>query len=216
MPLALVDDICGIQKCGIRSLKLNASINSHIKLKKLKFHVPDQEGKTKCHKLHIGKKSEFCPELKVHGKRVEEVIDDTYLGDVISADGTNKKNLQKRILRGSGIISQIMNLLDTVCHGHNYIDTALLLRESMFLNSVLNNTEVWYNLKKSEVAVFEALDLTLLRRIMKAPTSTPKEAFYLELGLLPIGVLLKSKRIRYLFYLLHREKEEMLGQFFRL
>ena len=110
---------------------------------------------------------------------------------MISADGTNKKNLQKRILRGSGIISQIMNLLDTVCHGHNYIETALLLRESMFLNSVLNNTEVWYNLKKSEVAAFEALDLTLLRRIMKAPTSTPKEAFYLELGLLPIGVLLK-------------------------
>ena len=54
----------------------------------------------------------------------------------------------------------------------------------------------------------------LLRRILKAPISTPKEALYLELGILPIGVLIKSKRIKYLHYILKRDKKEMIYQFF--
>ena len=54
LPLAMVDDLNAISKCGIESVELNAFINTQIELKKLKFHVPDKDGKTKCHKMHIG------------------------------------------------------------------------------------------------------------------------------------------------------------------
>ena len=56
LPLAFVDDLNGISKCGFDSLALNTFINTQIELKKLKFHVPDSKGKTKCHKLHIENK----------------------------------------------------------------------------------------------------------------------------------------------------------------
>ena len=54
LPLAFVDDLNGISKCGNESLALNVFLTTQIELKKLKFHVPDKSGKTKCHKMHIG------------------------------------------------------------------------------------------------------------------------------------------------------------------
>ena len=214
LPLAMVDDINAISKCGLDSVALNTFVNTQIELKKLRFHVPDKRGKSKCHKIHVGKHSGTCPILKVHGTVMESVTEDDYLGDIISSDGKNKKNVEKRISKGLGIITQIMNLLETISFGHHYIEIALLLRESMFLNGILNNVEVWYGLSKGEVEEFEDLDRFLLKKILQAPISTPQEAFHLELGLIPIGVLIQSRRINFLHYLLTRSETEMIFQFF--
>ena len=53
MPLAVVDDLLGIAKCGEQSVDNNTTINSGIEMKKLKFHTPDARGKSKCHTIHI-------------------------------------------------------------------------------------------------------------------------------------------------------------------
>ena len=111
LPLAMVDDILAINECGNKSLLMNTFIDTHITMKKLKFHAPDQSGKSKCHKLHIGKFNDFCPKLKVHGSVMENVQFDTYLGDIISSDGKNTLNIRNRVSRGNGIVSQIMNIL---------------------------------------------------------------------------------------------------------
>ena len=214
LPLAMVDDINAISKCGIDSVATNTFINTQIELKKLRFHVPDRNGKSKCHRIHIGEHSETCPILKVHGTVMETVTEDDYLGDIISSDGKNKKNVEKRLSKGLGIITQIMNLLESISFGQHYIEIALLLRESMFINGILNNVEVWYGLSKAEIDEFEDLDRFLLRKILQTPVSTPKEAIYLELGIIPIGVLIQSRRINFLYYLLMRDQSEMIYQFF--
>ena len=111
IPLAMVDDILGISVCGNKSIAMNTFINTNIEMKKLKFHTPNTTGKSKCHKLHIGKSNKLCPELLVHGCSMEMVQSDTYLGDVISSDGSNTENLRKRISKGKGILAQIRNIL---------------------------------------------------------------------------------------------------------
>ena len=63
LPLACVDDLLGFATCGNKSIALNTFINTHIEIKKLRFHTPSSTGKTKCHKLHIGKANKLCPEL---------------------------------------------------------------------------------------------------------------------------------------------------------
>ena len=70
-----------------------------------------------------------------------------------------------------------MNLLENVSFGKHYVEIALLLRESMFVNGILFNAEVWYGLTKSELAEFEKLDRLLLRRFLQVPVSTPQESF---------------------------------------
>ena len=72
---------------------MTISINTLIELKKLTFHTPEVNKKSKCHVMHIGKENKSCPEMKVHGKVVESVSQAVNLGDVISQDGSNTSNI---------------------------------------------------------------------------------------------------------------------------
>ena len=64
--LEMVDNIVDMQLCRKDSLKSNAAINTFIENKKLTM------GKDKCHKIHCGKRNNFCPELKVHKETMHE------------------------------------------------------------------------------------------------------------------------------------------------
>ena len=57
---------------------------------------------------------------------MEEVSSDEYLGDIISNNGKNTKNIQSRVAKGLGIISQIMDLLKNVSFGKHYFEIAKL------------------------------------------------------------------------------------------
>ena len=145
---------------------------------------------------------------------MEEVAYDTYLGDIISADGRNTRNIKKRVGKGLGIIADIVNLLGMINLGEYYFETVTLLRESVFLNGILTNAEIWYSLTKDEIKELEDLDLTLLRKVFKVPYSTPSEAYYLELGILSIETTIKKRRLNFFHYLLNRKEDEMLYSFF--
>ena len=64
MTLSMVDDILAVARCGNKSLAVNTYINSQIEMKRLRFHTPDKNGKSKCNGLHIGKKNHMCPTLR--------------------------------------------------------------------------------------------------------------------------------------------------------
>ena len=77
----------------------------------MRFHTPDEKGKSKC---HVGKQKTECADAKVHGFSLEKVKSDTYLGDIISHDGKNKKNVESRLSKGLGIVGQVMDILKCV------------------------------------------------------------------------------------------------------
>ena len=212
--LAMVDDLLGIAPCGIESLALNTFINVQIELKKLKFHTPGSDGKTKCHKIHIGRKNEFCPNLLVHGTVMPSVSSDTYLGDIISGDGSNKLNIENRISKGVGKIAQIMSMVERISLGKHYFKIAFLFRETIFLSSILTNSEIWYRVSEAELEELESLDRGLMKRIFSLPSSTPTSALYLESGCLTISTIIKARRINYLQYLVKLPQDEMLSRFF--
>ena len=76
--------------------------------------------------------------------KIEKTENEKYLGDVISCNGKNDNNIQKRKERGIGIISQILSILKEVCFGPFFFKVAVMLRNSLFLSSILLNSEVWY------------------------------------------------------------------------
>ena len=214
LPLAFVEDLNGIARCGFDSIALNTFLTTQIELKKLRFHVADVKGKSKCVKMHVGKKHDFCPTLKVHGTIMPEVTEETYLGDLLTSDGKNTKNIKCRVSKGIGIISQIMNLLEKISFGPHLFEIAMLLRDSMLINGTINNAEIWYNLTETEVQEFENIDNLFFRRLLEVPKSAPIEAYFLELGAIPIGVIIKARRVNYLHSVLSREKTSMLYTFF--
>ena len=65
----------------------------------MEFHTPDVNGKSKCNKMHIGKENMTCPDLKVHGTKMGSVTGATYLGDIVSFDGSKLKNSGQELAR---------------------------------------------------------------------------------------------------------------------
>ena len=109
LPLAMVDDLLAAVNCGMDSIEMNISINTLIELKKLQFHIPEANKRSKCHSLHIGKENKVCPEMKVHGHAVDRVKQAVYLGDNIREDGSNIGNIKDRVSKGMGIVTTIIN-----------------------------------------------------------------------------------------------------------
>ena len=64
LPLAMVDDLLSVARCGFDSIAMNAYMNVAIELKKLRFHTVDDNGKSKCHQIHIGKDRSFVQSAK--------------------------------------------------------------------------------------------------------------------------------------------------------
>ena len=137
-----------------------------------------------------------------------------YLGDIVSADGMNEHNISSRVSKGLGLVNQVMNMLDKVTFGSHYFTTAMLFRESIFLSGILTNAESWHGLSDAQIGQLESVDRLLLRQILKTPVSTPTEALFLELGILSIGTIIKSRRINFLHYLLQCNDSQMVQKVF--
>ena len=145
---------------------------------------------------------------------IEETTEEKYLGDIISNDGRNIKNIRSRIAKGKGIVSKIISILDALPLGNSYFEIGLILRDSLLTSSILCNSETWYNITKAEMELLETVVTLLLQRILNAPKSTPKEMYYLELGCIPYRNLIQKKRLMFLFYILKQDPITMIYKCF--
>ena len=91
---------------------------------------------------------------------------------------------------------------------------AVLLRNRLLLISLLCNSEAWFNISNAELELLESVDLMLLRSIMKAPKSTPKEMFFLELGILPLREIIRERRLNFVHYILNQEENSLIVKVF--
>ena len=226
-PLAMVDDLLCINKCGV---ELNGYINAKTNTKKLQF------GETKCHKMHVGLKNDTCPDLYVDTWKLgnedeivtafDKLVDqetgesllnktesEKYLGDIVSCDGKNTKNILARRAKGVGIVDQVNKILEGTVYGPFIFEVAIILRQSLFINGVLNNAECWYGVKESELEQLEQVDEMLLRKLLEVGQGCPKEMLFLETGLWPLRYIVMSRRLMFLHYILNEEKNSLIYKF---
>ena len=129
-PLTMQDDTLGISICGYQSKQMNTFLNTRTNIMNLQF------GSEKCDQMHIGKhhNQDICHMLYVdswkesitengHGKKelkdiyigkveMKKVSEKKYLGDIISNDGKNKKNIKDRTNKATGNVNKILNTLN--------------------------------------------------------------------------------------------------------
>ena len=74
-------------------------------------------------------------------------------------------------------------LAKLIVEGH-FFKVALLLRESLFQNGMLTDTEVWNGVTKYHVEHLEFVDKILLRQFLDTPVSFPLEGVQLDLGVI--------------------------------
>ena len=206
--LAMVDDIAKISECGTPAVIDNSFINARIEQSKQLFNG------SKCHSIHAGGKAQVCSKLKAHRTTMDIVNEEKYVGDIVTGDGKHSKNIAARRSKGIGMISEITNILDGLFLGSHYFPTALILRQAMLISVLLTNSETWLRLSKKDMNRLEGVDRMFLRRILQVPTSTPTSALYLETGCVPIRLVMKMKRIMYLYHILTREDAALIKRAF--
>ena len=133
-----------------------------------------------------------------------------YLGDVIDSSGSHTKNVQQRRNKGQGVINQIMEILDSTYFGKYYFEVASVLRESLFLSSLLLNSEAWVDYTDKDIRILEQCDEMLLGKIFECEANTSKALKYLELGIVPIRYEIMRRKLAFLQYILKQEKSSMM------
>ena len=109
---------------------------------------------------------------------------------------------------------KILNILEGIPFGKLFFQVAVLLRNTLLVSSMLCNSEAWVNLTNAELDLLETVDVMLLRNILNAPVSTPKEMLFLELGVQPFREILRGRRLNFLHYILSQEADSLMFKVF--
>ena len=169
--------------------------------------------KTKIFKIHISKKHEECViQIKAHNDTIKEATSAVYLGDIINEEGSLDDTVKARGDKSIGKISQVMSILSGVSLGMFHMDIALTLRESMFINGVLTNSETWYNMKEEHFKILEMKDNELMRKVFNAHSKTACELFWLESGKISIRYMVSKRRLMYLWTILKQKDDQLIGK----
>ena len=145
---------------------------------------------------------------------MSESESEKYLGDVIDTTGKIQATIDQRKAKGTGIIAEIMSIVEEIPFGKHKIAVAMKLREAMLINGLLYNSKAWHGVTKKHVESLETIDKALLRNILKAHSKTPTELLYLESGALPIRWIIAQRRIMYLKHIMSKHDTELLKQVF--
>jgi hypothetical protein len=104
--------------------------------------------------------------------------------------------------------------MNIVSLGFFFFKISFNLRDSMLLNGILTNAEVWNQVESKHIDILESIDLMLIKKILNAHCMTAKEAFFLEAGIMPIKFILSKRRLFYLWNILNRNDNELLKRFY--
>ena len=169
-PLRMCDDLLTVSECGFQTDLMASYIYAQAR-----FNFP-QFGLSKCYKMHIGKSKqsfECTPvfldswkseeiENKITGNielqekyvgqpQIKEVLIEKYLCNQIGSDGTNTADITAKCNRGIEEVDKIQSILESMFCGKYYFEVGKTMIDSMLLSSILNNSEVAYNLTKTDI-----------------------------------------------------------------
>ena len=77
------------------------------------------------------------------------------------------------MLRAYSYLSEIRALLTDMPFGKRRIQIGLMLRDAMFVNGILFNSEAWHSIQLKHLEELEVIDRTLMRFIIGAHSKTP-------------------------------------------
>ena len=96
--------------------------------------------------------------------------------------------------------------------GHRRVEVGLMLRDAMFVNGVLCNSEARHSITEKNIEDLQVMDRSLLRHITKAHAKVQTEFIYLETGAIPIKQMMMNRRMMYQQNILKRSPDELLRQ----
>ena len=201
--LAFVDDLLDLSQDSDDAETAHLNSLSFSCRKKIKHNS------TKCKGLVVNKKkNERLPIMFIGDERIKHVSYSKYLGDIIQENGKNSELIKDRISRGTAVMLRIEAILTEIQFGRHTIEVSLLLYHSLFLSSILFNSQAWRNLTENDFHHLQSLQLRLLRKLVNAPSSISSSFLFLELGVLPIRYEIHRRQIAFLHHIINLDSDD--------
>ena len=202
--LLWVDDVVSCVEGKMNQENMLKRVNEFGVKHKLKW------GANKCNILKVGKHNdENKDKWKLGDEEIKETDKYKYLGDIITSDGKNEKNIE---VRKNKIIASVVSI-NTIaaCDTLRRIETSVLLElhEKVILSALLTNAEAW-TLNISNQDELNRTEIQALKYMFDLPAHTPTPAIIYSLGTLYTHHRIAKKRLNYLHKLLNKRDETWL------
>ena len=160
-------------------------------------------GASKCKVMRIGKHRDPPRHWELGELEIQETESYKYLGNLITNDGKNAKNLDERKRKLAASTTTINAIAETAVLRSIETPVILQLHEKINISALLINCESW-NLNKSERAILEKIEIQTMKYLFDFSSHTPTPAILFMFGMLYTGHQLDKRRLIYLHRILKR------------
>ena len=199
--LLWMDDVILAETSGQNSQELLDSTDHTSK----KYHIEFGMQKTK---FLITGKSKGHLNLKIGGQTIEETERYVYLGEV----NNKAMNLKDQIKSIERKVEAAYQTIIAVAEDQNFknikMECIWKLVRTCIIPIITYGCETWEPQKGEMKKLNQILD-KIIKRILMTPEATPREALYIETGLLDIETIIDIKRLN-MMARLNREKSDLM------
>ena len=195
--LLWVDDVLSCVDHSSNQVKMLKTVANFAVKHKLKW------GASKCNVMRVGKHENDNIQWKLGEQTIEETDSYKYLGDLITNDGKNIRNLDLRKNKIAAATTTINAIAETDVLRRIETRVLIELHEKIIIPILLNNAESW-NLNKGERDILEKIEIQAIKHMFDLPAHMPTPAILFSLGIPYTSQRLDKKRLIYLHRILKR------------
>ncbi len=154
------------------------------------------------------KQSDPIPTQLVNGKAVKIKDKAPYLGDIFNNRGTYKDLIDDRAKKARVCTINAMSQCSTYEMGKYTLNSLLLLYKTVFIRTILHNSEAWDNIPQNELDKLHSSQMKYLKWMLHSPRGTPNATVMLEVGVLPIKHEIDTRKLMFLHHILNLEPDD--------
>lgn len=169
----------------------------------------------KCALLAMNKKAHCSvPTLVIGDGAIPQVKCTKSLGDMVNEKGNNSDLIEDRTKKAKAAMISCLSMCNEVTMGLFFVESATILYQSVFLATMLSKCRSWRNLTNEDLKKLEVTQLRYLKRVMRAPLSTPNAFVFLEFGALPVKFIIHIRQLTFLHHIMNLDERDPVQKMF--
>ena len=102
-----------------------------------------------------------------------------FLGDVINSIGSLNVNIDERCNKAIGLRTRLRSITFDISFASFHFGICLIMRQAVYINSILVNCQSWDYLSKNQIATLKASDASFNQIRFNSCSEVVQDAFYI-------------------------------------
>merc|ERR1711954_199837 len=122
----------------------------------------------------------------------------------------------KRCNKAIGLRTRLRSIISDISLGSLHFGICLIMRQAVYINSILVNCESWNYLSKNQIAKLEASDASFNQICFNSCSKVVQDAFYIKMGIIKRCHIIAQRHILFLHNILKRDTQSILRRVYEL